>query len=76
MFKMTKQFTAMLFASILAVLAFPAAAQAAGDPIGTILASVDLTTVASAIAAIALIVVAIALTFKGPDVAKRVIKKV
>ena len=37
---------------------------------------VDLSTVAASVLAVAVIVVAIALTFKGPDVAKRVIRKV
>lgn len=46
------------------------------DPISTMLASVDLTAVAAAVAAICLLVVGIALTFKSPDIAKRVIRKV
>lgn len=50
--------------------------QAYAGPIETILAGVDLATVATTIAALALILVAIKLTFKGPDVAGRVIKKV
>lgn len=53
-----------------------AMAQTATNPIVAMLESVDLTTVAAAIAVIGLIVVAIALTMKGPDVAKRVIRKV
>ena len=46
------------------------------NPIITLLGEVDLTAVAAAVLAICVIVVAIALTFKGPDVAKRVIRKV
>lgn len=46
------------------------------DGITTALTAVDLSGVATAVGAIALIVVAIALVFKGPDIAKRVIRKV
>lgn len=56
---------------------FAESAMATGtDPISVALAAVDLTAVAASIAVIALLVIAIALTFKGPDVAKRVIRKV
>lgn len=48
----------------------------ATNPIVTLIEGVDLSTVAAAVLAVAVIVVAIALTFKGPDVAKRVIRKV
>ena len=48
----------------------------AADGITAALTAVDLTGVATAVGAIALIIVAIALVFKGPDIAKRVIKKV
>lgn len=48
----------------------------ATNPIVTLIQGVDLSTVAAAVMAVAVIVVAIALTFKGPDVAKRVIRKV
>ncbi len=58
-------------------LAFSAASFAQTvDPISTILDSVDLSGIAVKVAAAALVVVVIALTFKGPDVAKRVIRKV
>jgi hypothetical protein len=50
-------------------------AQAA-NPLIEVLDSVSLTGVAAAIAALALLIVAIALTMKGPDVAKRIIRKV
>lgn len=46
------------------------------NPIITVLNSVSLAGVAAAIAALALIIVTIALTMKGPDVAKRIIRKV
>ena len=51
-------------------------AQTSDNPIVTVLGAVSLAGVAAAIAALALIVVAIALTMKGPDVAKRIIRKV
>ena len=42
----------------------------------TIAATWPFILIAAAVLAVAVIVVAIALTFKGPDVAKRVIRKV
>jgi hypothetical protein len=51
-------------------------AQTAENPIITVLNSITLAGVAAAIAALALVIVAIALTMKGPDVAKRIIRKV
>lgn len=60
----------------LASAASMAQAQAVSNPIVTLIESVDLSTVATAVAAVALLIVGIALTFKGPDVAKRVIRKV
>lgn len=48
----------------------------AADGITAAIAAVDLSGVATAIGALALVVVAIALVFKGPDIAKRVIRKV
>lgn len=58
-----------------ALLASGAFAQAS-DPISTVLGSVSLTGIATTVAALALVLVAIKLTFKGPDVAARVIRKV
>lgn len=51
-------------------------AHAAGDGITAALGAVDLSGVATAVGAVALVIVAIALVFKGPDIAKRVIRKV
>lgn len=48
----------------------------AADGITAALAAVDLSGVATAVGAVALVIVAIALVFKGPDIAKRVIRKV
>jgi hypothetical protein len=60
--------------SLAAFAATQASAQSTG--ITAALDAVDLSTVVTAVGAAALVVVAIALVFKGPDVAKRVIKKV
>lgn len=53
-----------------------AMAQTATNPIVVLLESIDLVTVAAAIGVIALVIVGIALAMKGPDVSKRVIRKV
>lgn len=53
-----------------------ASAQTATDGISSALDAVDLSGVATKVGAAALIVVAVALVFKGPDIAKRVIRKV
>ena len=55
---------------------FAASSAMAVDPITTALNAVDLSAVAAAVAVISLLVIAVALTFKGPDIAKRVIRKV
>lgn len=77
LFKQARRYGAQLVAggSALAFSAL-ASAQTTTDPISTILDSVDLSGIAVKVAAAALVVVVIALTFKGPDVAKRVIRKV
>lgn len=46
------------------------------DGITAALDSVDLSGVSTKVGAAALLIVAIALVFKGPDIAKRVVKKV
>lgn len=51
-------------------------AQTSTNPIVTLLGEISLDGVAAAIAAVCVVLVAIALTLKGPDVAKRVIRKV
>lgn len=58
--------------------AFTAAAANAqgGATITEILAAVDLSGIAGPVGAAALIVVSIALIFKGPSLAKRIISKV
>lgn len=51
-------------------------AQTTTNPIVTVLNAVGLDGVQAAVLAVCLIIVAIALTMKGPDVSKRVIRKV
>lgn len=51
-------------------------AQASDNPIIVLLDSISLAGVAAAVAALALIIVAIAMTMKGPSVAKRIIRQV
>lgn len=46
------------------------------DGIGSALDAVDLSGVNTKVAAAGLLIVAIALVFKGPDLAKRVVRKV
>lgn len=48
----------------------------ATNPIVTLLGGVSLEGVAAAVLALCTLIVAIALTMKGPDVSKRVIRKV
>lgn len=57
------------------VLSGAAMAQAT-SPIDTILDSVSLDGISAKLVALALLVVGIALVFKGPDLAKRIIRKV
>ena len=60
----------------LAVSASSFAQATGGDGITAALDAVDLSGVATIVGAAALVIVAIALVFKGPDLAKRVIRKV
>lgn len=55
-------------------LAFVGSHAFAADGITTALAAVDLSGVSALVGAAALIVVAVALVFKGPAIAKRVIR--
>jgi type IV secretory pathway VirB2 component (pilin) len=76
MFGKMKQMLLAMVALAAGLIANVAHAQAAPNPIVVLLQSIDLTTVAAAIAVITLVIVGIALTMKGPDVSKRVIRKV
>ena len=51
-------------------------AQTTGSGVDASLDAVDLSGVATKVGAAALLIVGIALVFKGPDLAKRVIRKV
>ncbi|MBI2724744.1 hypothetical protein DBR23_15310 [Acidovorax sp. HMWF018] len=53
-----------------------AMAQTATNPINQMLEAIGLDGVTASIIAVCLIIVGIALAMKGPDVAKRVIRKV
>jgi hypothetical protein len=64
-------------AAVLGALATATAAQAqATDPFTAVFAGVNLGTIVALVIAAALVIVSIALAMKGPDVAKRVIRKV
>jgi len=63
-------------ALISGAVAASAGAHAAGtDPISTIFASIDLTTVATTIAGLGVLVIGIVMAFKGIDLGKRAVKK-
>ena len=76
-FKQAQKFgsKALAVAGVATLGASSAFAQAT-NPITTMLDAVDIGGVATAVAAVGLLIVGVALTFKGPDVAKRVIRKV
>lgn len=59
-----------------AFMASAAMAQTVGNPLTDALDSVDLTGLVVKIAAAGLVIVGIALAFKGPTLAKRVVNKV
>ena len=71
-----KQKMARLAAFSVAAVTGVSAHAAGTDPISTLLAGIDLTTVGAAILVILAIVVTIAMSFKGADVSKRAIRKV
>ncbi len=76
-FNVARKYGAKVVAATSLALVGTAAMAADGDnPIIVLIDSIGLTGVTAAIAALCLVVVAIALTFKGPDVAKRVIRKI
>lgn len=77
LFNQARRYGAQLAAGTSAALLSAAvSAQTVTDPITTMLDSIDLSGIAVKVAAAGLVIVVIALTFKGPDVSKRVIKKV
>lgn len=52
------------------------AASAHADPVSDMFAAVSLTTVVASVAALGLVIIAITMTFKAIDLAKRGVKKV
>ena len=66
---------ALAVASVLGLTVMQAA-HAEGSPITSALDAVDLSGIAVKIAAAGLLIVGIALAFKGPDLSKRVVRKV
>lgn len=76
MFKQAQKYGSRALVVAAATVAASAHAAVGDNPIVVLLDSVGLDGVTAAIAAAALIIVAIALTLKGPSVAKRVIKQV
>ena len=56
--------------------AVSARADAGATGIDAVLDSIDLSGLGTKVAALAVVIVGIALVFKGPDIAKRIIRKV
>lgn len=76
-FKQIKKYGSRALVAGVAGLAGTAAmAQTATNPIVQMLESIGLDGVTAAVIAVGLVVVGIALAMKGPDVSKRVIRKV
>jgi type IV secretory pathway VirB2 component (pilin) len=62
--------------ALLGALALRASAQTASNPLTDALTSIDLSTVAAAVAVIVLAIIGICLAFKGADLGKRAVRKV
>lgn len=77
-FKQAQNFgsKALAVAGVATLGASSAMAQTATNPIVTMIEGIGLDGVTAAVIAVCVIVVGIALAMKGPDVAKRVIRKV
>lgn len=67
---------ALAVASVLGLTVMQAAHAEGGSAITSALDAVDLSGIAVKIAAAGLLIVGIALAFKGPDLSKRVVRKV
>lgn len=78
LFKQAQKYGSRALALVAAAGASTAAmAQEAGDnPLVTMLNAIGLSGTQAAVAALGLVIVGITLTFKGPDVAKRIIRKI
>ncbi len=76
-FNTVRKFGAKLAAvPALALVAMSAHAAAGDDPLLDVLNSINITGIAAAVLVLALAVVGIALAFKGPDLGKRIIRKI
>ena len=71
-FNKTRALALMAAATVASV----AHAAPGDDPLLDVLNSISITGIAAAVGVLALGIVAIALTFKGPDLGKRVIRKI
>lgn len=74
-FNTMKRYGAKIAAAGVA-LSLSGAAMAQATGIDAVLAAVGLSGIETTVTALALVIVAIALVFKGPDLAKRIIRKV
>ena len=70
------KFTKLALLAVASIGSAVPAFAAGTDPISTMLASIDLTTVAVSVAAIGLLVIGVAMAFKGVDLGKRAVRKV
>nr|WP_315230988.1 hypothetical protein [uncultured Albidiferax sp.] len=75
LFNQARKYGAKIAAVGATTLAMVSTSHAAGE-FDAILDAVDLSGIATKIGALALVVVTVALIFKGPDLAKRIIRKV
>lgn len=77
LFNVARKYGSKAFLGAAAAVGSVGAFAADGDnPIVVVINSIGLAGVAAAIAALALVIITIALTMKGPDVGKRIIRKV
>ncbi len=73
---MFKKMQALALLAAASVMSSPAFAQSEPSAIETILDAVTFGAVTTKVTAVAIVIVGIALAFKGPDIAKRLIRKV
>ncbi|MOA25847.1 hypothetical protein D3C78_1465970 [compost metagenome] len=75
-FKTARKYGSKVVAAVGALTLSAAAFAQASSPIDSILDAVSLDGISTKLIALALVVVGIALVFKGPSLAKRIISKV
>ena len=75
LFKQAQKYGARVSTAAGVALLSISSAHAAG-PIDDLFGAIDLTTVAAAVLAVGLLVVGIAMSFKGIDLSKRAVRKV